>query len=413
MNPVLNVQVGANIDQLRAQMTQAQGVLGGFKDQISTVKNVLIGAFSVGAITNLVGSVISVTSEFQKYNAVLTNTLGSSAEAQKSMNDIVKFASQTPFQVNELTDAYVKLTNQGFRPTIDQMTSLGDLASSTGKSFDQLTEAILDAQTGQFERLKEFGIKASKHGEDVTFTFKGVQTTVKNTSDTIKDYILSLGGLEGVTGSMAAISGTLGGKISNLKDSWDQLLLSMGTGSNSIFSNAISLLNGLVVSAKNAIDGLRGGDQTNYFQQAKEDFLAFRKAFSENDLDKAKSSFIQQQGKKVDELRDSLTKLQYQPLGIFDSKFDRKKEIDQYKLQIQAILDSIIATQKYSDSIEKSTASVDTHIKKLKQAKEHVGQLAGKLNLITAATFLSKRLAAKLNLALLILNVELKFEMFL
>jgi hypothetical protein len=33
---------------------------------------------------------------------------------------------------------------------MEQMRQMGDLASSVGKSFDQLTEAILDAQTGEF-----------------------------------------------------------------------------------------------------------------------------------------------------------------------------------------------------------------------------------------------------------------------
>ena len=52
-------------------------------------------------------------------------------------------ASKTPFAVVELTQAFVKLANQGFRPTTDELRKLGDLASSTGKQFDQLAEAII------------------------------------------------------------------------------------------------------------------------------------------------------------------------------------------------------------------------------------------------------------------------------
>ena len=138
--------------------------------------------------------------------------------AQKVMSDITDFASRTPFQVDELTDSWVKLANQGFRPTMDQLTKLGDLASSTGKPFDQLTEAVIDAQVGQFERLKEFGIKAEKSGNKVRFSFKGQTTEVANTEKAIQDYMLSLGELEGVQGSMAAISATTGGQLSNLQD---------------------------------------------------------------------------------------------------------------------------------------------------------------------------------------------------
>ena len=34
-----------------------------------------------------------------------------------------------------------------------------------GKSLNQMIEAVADATTGEFERLKEFGIKARTHGE--------------------------------------------------------------------------------------------------------------------------------------------------------------------------------------------------------------------------------------------------------
>lgn len=91
-----------------------------------------------------------------------------------------------------MTESYIKLVNRGFKPTREEIISLGDLASSQGKQFDQLTEALLDAQTGEFERLKEFGVKAKVSGDQVAFTFKGVTTTVSKTDDAIRAYVLSL-----------------------------------------------------------------------------------------------------------------------------------------------------------------------------------------------------------------------------
>jgi hypothetical protein len=125
------------------------------------------------------------------------------------------------------------------------MRLLGDLASSTGKSFDQLAEAILDAQTGEFERLKEFGVRAAVAGDQVTFTFKGIKTQVDNTSEAIRGYVLSLGAAEGVSGSMEKISGTLGGRISNVQDSFTQLQTTIG----SINSGALFTFVGLLQKA--------------------------------------------------------------------------------------------------------------------------------------------------------------------
>jgi len=222
--------------------------------------------------------VFNVTSEFQKLAAVLTNTLGSRSLAMAALNDIRTFASQTPFSVQELTASFVKLANQGFKPTISELRKLGDIASSQGKQFDQLTEAIIDAQTGEFERLKEFGIRASKEGDNVRFTFKGVQTQTKFTNDAIREYILSLGELEGVSGAMAAISSTLGGQVSNLGDSFDSLFNALGESSTGIISTVLSQLNAavsLVAEILNAAN--RDVFSENRSKRVKEEFENFQK----------------------------------------------------------------------------------------------------------------------------------------
>jgi len=202
----------------------------------------LAGLFAIDKLKEFVGQVVNITAEFQKFEAVLTNTLGSNSAAKRALADITKFASVTPFSVRELTDSFIKLTNQGFKPTQQELRKLGDLAASTGKSFDQLTEAIIDAQTGEFERLKEFGIRASKSGDQVRFTFKGVETQANFTAESIRNYLLTLGDLDGVSGSMAAISQTLGGQISNLGDSWDQFLKTLGDGNKGALKGTVSLL---------------------------------------------------------------------------------------------------------------------------------------------------------------------------
>jgi hypothetical protein len=204
------------------------------------------GLFAADMLLSFGKAVVETTAEFQKMEAVLTTTLGSKSAAQVAMTQIVEFASKTPFQVNELTDSFVKLANRGFTPTLAQMNSLGDLASSTGKSFDQLTEAALDAMTGEFERLKEFGIRAKSEGDKVAFTFKGVTTEVEKTDEAIKDYLISLGNAEGVTGSMAAISETVGGQISNLQDNFTQLQLAIGSSSSGLISSVLQLSNTIV-----------------------------------------------------------------------------------------------------------------------------------------------------------------------
>jgi tetratricopeptide (TPR) repeat protein len=259
-NEKLIVELTAQIQGLKSGLDSASAQLTKFNDKTnntgknaekdfnaigsaaSKVGGIVAGAFAIGSVVSFGQGIIDATSEFQKFEAVLSNTLGSSSAAQLALSQIQQFAATTPFQINELTGAFVKLANQGFKPNITQMRLLGDLASSTGKSFDQLAEAILDAQTGEFERLKEFGVRAAVAGDQVTFTFKGIKTQVDNTSEAIRGYVLSLGAAEGVSGSMEKISGTLGGRISNVKDSFTQLQTTIGSINSGVLFSFVGYL---------------------------------------------------------------------------------------------------------------------------------------------------------------------------
>jgi hypothetical protein len=227
------------LDELKRDVNSIKKELGGISDSVDKESSKMSGAIKrVGgamlaymtfdSAKELIGDIQNLRAEFEKYEAVLTNSLGSNKAALEVMDNIQAFAAKTPFQVSELTDAYVKYVNQGFKPTMAEMTNLGDLAASLGKDFDQLTEAVLDAQQGENERLKEFGIKASKNGDKIKYTFKGVTTEVQSNAESIRNYLLSLGKLDGVSGSMAAISKTLGGAMSNAKDSTDKLYNAIG-----------------------------------------------------------------------------------------------------------------------------------------------------------------------------------------
>ncbi len=234
------------LEKINAELGVTKEKGGQLTGSIKTVGTAIVAAFTVDKLIDFGRQVVSVTAEFQKLSAVLTNTLGSKSAADKAFRDIQDFAAKTPFSVQQLTASFVKLANQGFIPTTNELRKLGDLAASTGKDFDMLTEAIIDAQVGEFERLKEFGIRASKEGDKVKFTFKGVQTQTDFTAQSIQQYILSLGDLQGVSGSMAAISETLGGKLSNLGDSFDTLLYAIGQGLNPAIGGAIEGFSSLI-----------------------------------------------------------------------------------------------------------------------------------------------------------------------
>ena len=269
MSAKLNVDIVAQLKDFNKAMSELKTEVDGISKSVtksndesiastkkmsgafSDVGKTLASIFAVDQLISFGKQILATTVEFQKMEAVLTTALGSNSAAKAAMDQIVNFASKTPFQVNELTDSFVKLANRGFVPTMEQMRQMGDVASSVGKSFDQLTEAILDAQTGEFERLKEFGIKASAQGDVVQFTFKGITTEVAKSDKAIQEYILSLGNLEGVSGSMEAIAATTGGAISNLEDNITQLFKNIGDSSSGFINWFVKDLNNVISSLRN------------------------------------------------------------------------------------------------------------------------------------------------------------------
>ena len=172
----LRFEFDGDASKFQSAVNKSQKSVNNFSTSLKQVGGVIAGVFAVDKLLSFGRAIIDTTANFEKMEAVLTTTLGSQSSAQIAMDQIVDFASTTPFQIDELTDSFVKLANRGFIPTENEMRALGDLASSTGKTFDQLTEAVLDAMTGENERLKEFGIIGRKNGEQITYTFKGVET---------------------------------------------------------------------------------------------------------------------------------------------------------------------------------------------------------------------------------------------
>lgn len=230
----LSNQLGSvrrRMDDLKNKGKNISSEFGSAGSMLSKWKMAIKGFIAVklvGYLVQLNSAVYSIRKEFAKYEAVLRNTFQSQEKAVRSMKMLQQLAADTPASLKEWTEAYIKLVNRGIKPTSDELTNMGDLAASQGKSVDQLIEAILDAMTGENERLKEFGIKAAKSGETTKFTFRGVTTEVKNSEQAIKDYLLSLGQLEGVAGSMAIQMQELEGLQSNFGDTVDSILNRIG-----------------------------------------------------------------------------------------------------------------------------------------------------------------------------------------
>ena len=220
----------------------------------SSVKRIgaAFAALGAGAVAR---GILQTNIEFETLRTSLVTTTGSMEDASAAFQKIKDFASETPFAVSELTSAFIKLSNLGLDPSNEALTSLGNTAGAMGKSLNQAVEAVADAVTGEFERLKEFGIKSKSEGDKVTFTFRGVATEVGKNSAEIQKYLLDIGNVQ-FAGGMERQAATLSGAISNLGDSWANF-------SDSIVNEEASTsLQGSIRGITSGINGLTNNLET-------------------------------------------------------------------------------------------------------------------------------------------------------
>ena len=163
---------------------------------------------------------------FDKLNSGLITMTGSAENAAKAFSVLQQFAKETPYGLNQAVEGFTKLVALGLNPSKEALISYGNTAAAMGKDLNQMIEAVADASTFEFERLKEFGIKTSQQADTVSFTFRGVTTTVKKNSEEIQKYLLNIGNTD-FAGAMETRSKTLDGQLSSLADSFDGLVLAV------------------------------------------------------------------------------------------------------------------------------------------------------------------------------------------
>lgn len=222
-----------------------------------------IGEFAKGTIR--------ASAEFEQFRVVLTNSLGSGTKADMALSRIEKFASETPFSIQELTAAFVQLANRGITPSVETLTAMGDLASALGKPLQQVNEAVLDVTNS--ERWTELGIKVKVNGDKITGTFRGMTVSAERSEKGALQLVEAFGKMEGVAGGMAEQAKTLNGQISNLKDKFAILSRELGDQ----FAPAIKEI---ATGMSNFLGSLDAGTILAYFAPLKDTLLpAIEKLF--------------------------------------------------------------------------------------------------------------------------------------
>ncbi|GAA0115299.1 phage tail protein [Clostridium senegalense] len=178
-----------------------------------------------GVIGGVLGG-ITLKSGFEEafnmegFRVQLETATKSTQKASELMVKAVKFANATPFETNEVVQATAIMESYGISSE-RWLKDVADMAGATNKSIEQATEAMADVAVGEFERLKQFGIKKDqillesnkRYGEGVVFNAKGQVLDQAKLMDTVQSMMQQKfgGGAEKLANTTKGMLSTISG----------------------------------------------------------------------------------------------------------------------------------------------------------------------------------------------------------
>ena len=189
----------------------------------------LVSVAAGAGVIAIARQALSTASQFETFNAKLTTAFKSPLVAAQKLREAMQYATETPFEVGEVVDAFVRLKFYGL-DAATWMTRLGNMAGSMGKSFTDSVEAVADALSGGgLERMKEFGIgfaalkAAGAHGT----VGGGIATATFDDIAALQQALVRILD-ERFAGGMARAMDTAAGKVSNFRDTLTRVWLALG-----------------------------------------------------------------------------------------------------------------------------------------------------------------------------------------
>lgn len=175
------VKAARNTKGVSREMVSATRSVVAFKNKaVSSITSatksfVKLGTATAGVVATLAAKTgLSEAMDLEGYRLQLETATKDTQKASEIMQYSINLANKTPFEGGELVEGASKFEAMGMAAQ-KWLPLAGDMAAATNKSFDQATEALIDAQNGELERLKEFGITKAKIVEQGEKMFSNVQ----------------------------------------------------------------------------------------------------------------------------------------------------------------------------------------------------------------------------------------------
>ena len=245
----LVILIKADTKQLQGQLNQIEGKLkvtaakssaafgaagGGIAAGMKGATKAGLGLIAVAAGTAVaIGKIASIGSELEDLKKSLNQVFGGMAQGDAAMQKIFTFAQTTPFQIEDVTKAFIQLKAAGIEPSMTMLQTFADTASTSIDqlgAFEALIRTVQRSASGgfgleQINQLDDRGIPATailtkalgKSRDELTEFGKSAEGAAIMLDILIKGLEKDFGG------AMAAKMESLSTKTSNMGIAFKQL----------------------------------------------------------------------------------------------------------------------------------------------------------------------------------------------
>ncbi len=182
----------------------------------------MIGVISAGAIGNAVVKELKST---ETAVASFIDSTGSIDKARETFEMLQQAARDTLQPFDSLKAAALDLRRNGIEPTSKQLTTLSQIAISSGKSLETVTSAFTSSVQGRFRALSQLGIVAKETGDKIALTYKGTTTVIEKSNAALTDYFTKIGDQN--RGALDYLQSGMTGALNHLDNAWSDFVRSI------------------------------------------------------------------------------------------------------------------------------------------------------------------------------------------
>lgn len=261
----LNFATGIDNSTMRSDAAQSREILHSIgrtavqegQNIDNTMKNIgktIAAVFTVQQLSSFTSNVIKARSEIQSLEVSFKTLLGNEPKAKQLFGEIRDFAVKTPMQLNDLAKGAQTLLsfNYAADKVMPTLRALGDVSMGDAQKFQSLTLAFAQIQsTGKLmgqdllqlinAGFNPLSVISEKTGKSIG-VLKDEMAKGAISAKMVEDAFISATSEGGkFYGMLESQSKTLTGSLSNLEGAWNDMLNDIGTKTEGVMSDAISL----------------------------------------------------------------------------------------------------------------------------------------------------------------------------